>query len=81
MTFEEGGGGGIGDILKSDFEQKKVLQGNTCYTIASCVCQEKRFITRGLGEKKFLRKPMKSPYPDQSQMAGPYLHVENPATV
>ena len=38
-------------ILKSDFEQEKDLQGNTCHTIASSVCQEKHFITRGLGEK------------------------------
>ena len=36
------------------------------------VCQGKHFmITRGLGKKKLLRKPMKSPK----------LHVENPATL
>ena len=39
--------------MKSDFEQKKVLQGNTCHTIALNV-REKHSITRGLGEKKIL---------------------------
>ena len=57
LTFEEGGGVGVGvvwvisekNILKSDFEHKKVLQGNTCYTIALYV-REKHSITRGLRE-------------------------------
>ena len=48
------GGGGIGDLrkntLKSDFKHKKVLQGNTCHTMALYV-REKHSITRGLGEK------------------------------
>ena len=69
------GGDGRGDlrknILKSDFEHKKVLQGNTYHTIALYVREKHSMITRGLAEKQFLRKPMKSPK----------LHVENPATV
>ena len=48
------GGGGIGDLrkntLKSDFKHKKVLQGNTCHTMALYV-REKHSITRGLGKK------------------------------
>ena len=72
-----GGGGGMEEviweknILKSDFEHKKVLQGNTYHTIALYVREKHSMITRGLAEKQFLRKPMKSPK----------LHVENPATV
>ena len=41
------------NVLKSDFEHKKVLQGNTCHTIALYV-REKRSITRGFGGKKIL---------------------------
>ena len=40
------------NILKSDFEHKKVLQGNTCHTSPEV-----------WGKQKFLRKPMKSPIP------------------
>ena len=53
----EGGGGWLWyrwfhkkNILKSDFEHKKVLQGNTCHTIALYV-REKHSITRGFGGK------------------------------
>ena len=65
LTFK---GGGVvqviweKDIMRSDLEHKKVLQGNTCHTIALNV-REKHFITRGFGGKKFLCKPMKSPIP------------------
>ena len=51
--------GGVGkkkkekNILKSDFEHKKVLQGNTCNTMALYV-REKHSITGGLGETKIL---------------------------
>ena len=73
----KGGGRGMVEviweknILKSDFEHKNVLQGNTYHTIALYVREKHSMITRGLAEKQFLRKPMKSPK----------LHVENPATV
>ena len=49
MTFKERGSGGFRwfekkNILKSDFEHKKVLQGNTCHKIALYV-REKHSIT------------------------------------
>ena len=63
LTFEEGKGVvqviSEKSILKSDFEHKNVLQGNTCHTIALYV-RETHSVTRGFGGKKFLRKPMKS---------------------
>ena len=79
--LRKGGGVGVGvgvvwvisekNILKSDFEHKKVLQGNTCYTIALYV-REKHSITRGLREKNAnYANPWNHPYPGQSQMAGP----------
>ena len=68
------GGGGIGDLrkntLKSDFKHKKVLQGNTCHTMALYV-REKHSITRGLGEKNSYANPWNHPYPGQSQVARP----------
>ena len=57
-------------ILKSDFEHKNVLQGNTCHTIAVYV-REKNSIIRDLGEKNSYANPWNHPYPGQSQMAGP----------
>ena len=68
------GRGSIGDLrkntLKSDFKHKKVLQGNTCHTMALYV-REKHSITRGLGEKNSYANPWNHPYPGQSQVARP----------
>ena len=43
--------------------------------------REKYSITRGSGKKNSYANPFNHPYPAQSQMAGPKLHVENPDTV
>ena len=54
-----GGGGGVVEVIweknivKSDFEHKKVLQGNTCHTIA-LYCQGKAFYYQRFGEKNIL---------------------------
>ena len=68
------GRGSIGDLrkntLKSDFKHKKVLQGNTCHTMALYV-REKHSITRGLGEKNSYANPWNHPYPGQSHVARP----------
>ena len=76
LDFWEEGGGVVEviwekNVLKSDFKHKKVLQGNTYHTIALYVREKHSMITKGLGEKQFLRKPLNLPYPPQSQMAGP----------
>ena len=65
------GGGGRGvveviwekNILKSDFEHKKVLQGNTCHTIALYVREKHSMITRGFGEKNSYANPWNHPNP------------------
>ena len=63
------GGGGVVEVIweknivKSDFEHKKVLQGNTCHTIALYVRGKTFYDYERFGGKKFLRKPMKSPIP------------------
>ena len=49
---------------------RKILQGNTCHTIALYV-REKYSITRGSGEKNSYANLLNHPYPAQSQMAGP----------
>ena len=59
---------------------RKILQGNICHTIALYV-RGKYSITKGLGKKNSYGDPLDHPDPAQSQMAGPKLHVENPATV
>ena len=43
--------------MKSDFEHKKVLQGNTCHTIALYVRGKTFYDYERFGGKKFLRKP------------------------
>ena len=43
-------------ILKSDFEHKNVLQGNTCHTIALYV-RETHSVTRGFGGKNSYANP------------------------
>ena len=71
-----GGGGGIGDSRKKTswsliLSTRKILQGNTCHTIALYV-REKYSITRGW-RKKFLRKPIKSPIPRSKSNGRPLI--------
>ena len=59
------GGGGVWVISdkiswRLILSEKKILQGNTCHTIALYV-REKNSITRGLGKKNSSANPMKSP--------------------
>ena len=70
-----GGGGGYGWFQKKTswsmiLSTRKILQGNTCHTIALYV-REKYSITRGSGEKNSYANPLNHPYPAQSQIAGP----------
>ena len=48
-------------ILKSDFEHKKVLQGNTYHTIALYVREKHSMITRGLAENNTYANPWSHP--------------------
>ena len=69
-----GGRGGIGDsrkkdILKSDFEHKKNL-ARKYLPYNSFVCRGKVF---WFGEKKFLRKPIKSPIPRSKSNGRPLI--------
>ena len=50
------------NILKSDFEHKKNL-ARKYLPYNSFVCQGKIFYHQRFGEKKFLRRPIKSPIP------------------
>ena len=64
---EARGGGGMEEviweknILKSDFEHKKVLQGNTYHTIALYVGEKHFMITRGLAENNTYANPWSHP--------------------
>ena len=49
------------NILKSDFEHKKVLQGNTGHTIPLYVRHKHSMITRGLGGKNSYANPWNHP--------------------
>ena len=51
------------NILQTDFERKKILQGNTCHTMAFC-CHER------LRDKKIVRRP-NHPYPPPSPSLSP----------
>ena len=61
------GGGGMEEviweknILKSDFEHKNVLQGNTYHTIALYVGVKHSMITRGLAENNTYANPWSHP--------------------
>ena len=68
-------GGGMGDFRQKTswsliLSTRKILQGNTCHTIALYV-RKKYSITRGSEEKNSYANPLNHPYPTQSQMAGP----------
>ena len=64
---EVGGGGGMEEviweknILKSDFEHKTVLQGNTYHTIVLYVREKHSMITRGLAENNSYANPWSYP--------------------
>ena len=80
MTFEGVGAGGGGYVrfqkkkkLQTNFEQKK-NSGKEIPVIQWLCMSGKKTITRGLGKKKFLRKP-NHPYPaTKVKWWAPYLH-------
>ena len=65
--WEEAGEGGMEEviweknILKSDFEHKKVLQEKTYHTIALYVREKHSMITRGLAENNSYANPWSHP--------------------